>query len=830
MRRQTVAQMSKATGYAILSCESRQHHAPADTLLQVLKVPIPWNITQLTVSPDGSLLAILTAHTCHVCVLPSPTHLRSGDDSEIRLKSFHVGPTAHVLEQAPLATALWHPLSRPGIPALVTITKDACVRQWELDINNRYTFDEPAIAIDLKKLANATSTHADFSASKYGVKKGFSPDEIEMQVAAAAFGGSGNEEENGWSSMTLWFAMTEGDTYALSPFLPSQFRAPSTLLPALTTSVVAKARAIQHDQHALESEKRTAEAQKKWLTELDTQDPYSLPGETDFDSVEVYSRPERLGAIPKLQGPFTLSPEPDFGEITDIHVIAPTIDREELFGDDLEDAPLGEEGLSVGIVCLATSADKVHICLDLEGVEAEWLPVKRSRSYGMDDDEELKELLVFESADLNTGSSSEISWPTFTSSPSDRYELFVTTSSGVFTLDFKPWIGGLEAELANLNDAGGEFRLDVILDSGTTVVEQPIDLSAHTNDTANPTAAIAIIDASLDYFLLTTTPSGPFAATLELLMSPSHPYEPEQLALPPPEPREPYQAPQEFFTPSQLKDFLGPNQSELARANMKAPLRFSPETLQIITDAHRILSHETNQLGLAAADLFRRCERLRSELYDQVAKVREIAAKVDAVTGDDERDGEAALGASVQGEVIEDAQMYGAEKLDHRIMVANSNTKNLNERVERLRQKVAALGGKELSAKERAFADEVNRLENSLASEQSQLADSPAPVSPNALPHIANSPSSRRAKKAEGMLAARFTEVDDLQEQLVKQADRAVARLNEDQEGQEKKQASGGVAAEFRKQRLQHVMGLLERETALVDAVTERLGRMGVGL
>lgn len=717
------------------------------------------------------------------------------------------------------------------------------MRQWELDINNRSTFDEPAVAIDLKKLANATSTNADFSASKYGVKKGFSPDEVEMQVAAATFGGSGNDDENGWSSMTLWFAMTEGDTYALSPFLPSQFRAPATLLPALSTSVVAKARAIQHDSHALESEKRTAEAQKKWLAELDAQEPYALPGETEFNFIEVYSRPERLGAIPKLQGPFTLSPEPDFGEITDIHVIAPTIDRFELFGEDLEDAPLGEEGLSIGMVCVATNTEKVHVCLDLDGIEAEWLPVKRSGSYGMDDFEEGKELLVFESVDLSSESSNKNSWPAFTASPTDRYELLITTSSGVFTLDFKPWVGNLEAELANTMDAGGEFRLDVMLDSGSTLIEQPIDLSAHTTDKTVPTAAIAIVDACLDYFLLTTTSSGPHAATLELPMSPSHPYEPEQLALPPPEPREPYQPPKEFFTQSQIQAFLGPNQTELARANLKAPLRFSPETLQTITDAHRILSYETNQLGLAAADLFRRCERLRSELYDQVTKVREIAAKVDAVTGDDERDGEAALGASVHGEVIEDAQMYGTEKLDHRIMVANSNTKNLNERVEKLRQKVAMLGGKELSVKERAFADEVNRLEASLAREPSSLSEPTtpaAPVSPNALLHIPNSPSSngtgsRRSpsskKITNGTLTARFAEIDEMQDQLIKQANRAV-RFLDDQEGQQEKkqQAGGGVAPEFRRQRLQQVMALLERETALVDAVTERLGRMGAGL
>jgi nucleoporin NUP82 len=168
--------------------------------------------------------------------------------------------------------------------------------------------------------------------------------------------------------------------------------------------------------------------------------------------------------------------------------------------------------------------------------------------------------------------------------------------------------------------------------------------------------------------------------------------------------------------------------------------------------------------------------------------------------------------------------------------------------VDQLRKKIALLGGRELSAKERAFADEVSRLQASLVQGESQMNDpqspsptSAAPVSPDSLLHIPNSPSSppsnngrggssRRDKKAEGSLTARFTEIDDMQETLVKQANRAVQRLTEQREGEERKQAGGGVAAEFRKQRLQQVMAMLERETALVDAVTDRLGRLGVGL
>ena len=204
------------------------------------------------------------------------------------------------------------------------------MRLWELDGENRSSFDEPALAVDLKKLANATSTQADLGASKYGTNKGFSPDDVEMQVAAACFGGQGRDDEHGWASMTLWVAMTEGDVYALCPFLPGRWRSPATLLPSLSTSVVERSRAIGRDPDVSESEKGTVDQQCKWLAEVDAEDPLLLPGPGEFDTVEVYARPHTLSSIPKLQGPFQLSPEADFGESTDIYVIAPKIDDEAL--------------------------------------------------------------------------------------------------------------------------------------------------------------------------------------------------------------------------------------------------------------------------------------------------------------------------------------------------------------------------------------------------------------------------------------------------------------------------------------------------------------------
>lgn len=297
----------------------------------------------------------------------------------IRLKTFQLGPTAHVLEQAPIASVLWHPLGCLG-SCLVTVTADACVRLWELERNSRHSFDEPALAIDLKKLANASSAGEDFRASVYGISKGFSPDSVEMEVAAACFGGIGSSDEHGWAPMTLWLAMTEGDVYALCPLLPRKWQPAHSTIPSLSTAVMSKA-AHTVDDDLSERERKTLVQQQKWLSDIDDQEPDVRNLPEGFETVEVYDRPAHPPAIPKLQGPFHLSPEPDFDEITDIFAIAPRVDDVLLVEDDEEDFDglSNRSGLSVGVICLLTQSGNTHICLDLEGVEAKWLPLKRVR-------------------------------------------------------------------------------------------------------------------------------------------------------------------------------------------------------------------------------------------------------------------------------------------------------------------------------------------------------------------------------------------------------------------------------------------------------------------
>lgn len=811
---------------------------------QILKTPVSRPITQLTVSPSGDFIAILTSHTCHVAILPAPSHLRSGDPSPLRLKTFQLGPTAHVLEQASLVSAIWHPLSPHG-HCLVTVTKDSCVRLWELDKDNRSSFDEPALAVDLKKLVNASSSQADLSASKYGASKGFSPENETMIAAAACFGGQGFDEEHGWSSMTLWVAMTEGDVYALCPFLPSQWRAPTTMLPTLTTSVVAKTRALHGGERVSESERRVCDQQCRWLAEVDAQDPQLMPGDGDFDMIEVYSRPERPGAIPKLQGPFYLADGLDVGDVTDIYVIAPKIDDDALDDDAEYDDRDASEGLSVGVVCLATSTSKVYVCLDINGVEAAWLPTKRSRGLALVENADDQELLLLEIIDLGVSGSEQENWPTFTSSPSDRYELFTTQPGGVYGLSFGGWVGRLEDELASVSQAGIGFRMDVLLESARTTIDYPIKLPA--GETSSPDATVAILDPNLGHFLLTSTNNVPFSAILDIPTY-AHPYAPDDYEptglLAAPEPRAPYHPDEIFFQPSRLPQLIkAATDRKLLGTDLKAQVRFSPATLKLMEDAHRLLGDETLKLGLAAADLFRRCERMRAELREQVRRVAEIADKVHNVVGDDEEEEE-------ESEGEREGTAVGKRKIETRIQQTQERTRGLNERVEALRKRMSLLGGRQLSAKEAAFAHEVQNLRLDVLARPDDVDDEKkpeAPTDPGALVHMDNSPAARERRVqrereqrrveeedyddddgAGSSLASRFDAVRSLHERLRREVDEASAEASQ-------KMGSGGtgtgngmtgVSSDYRRRKLTQVFGLLERETALVEAVAERLGRL----
>lgn len=759
------------------------------------------DIRQLIISPNSNYLAILTTHTVHICVLPDPSHLTSEDVGPLKPKIFTLGPTTHVTSRSPIMSALWHPLGVNG-SCIVTVTAEAIVRTWELSNTDRWSFDSPTTSVDLKKLADGTTLDQDFSASTLTTNKAFSPDSFEMEVAAASFSTKG---AGGWNPMTLWVAMREGDVYALCPLLPQRWAPPPTLIPSLSVSIVTTVASIEDDPEVTEQERMLAQQQLEWMGELDSQEPQIVDGPIGEPITEIYTRPSRPGITPRLQGPFELESDPCTGDeldtsVTDMLVIGKKTETEELMmGEDEElDADDGDqEGLSLAVICLLSTSGQVRVYLDLEGVQAQWLPPKnKSKLSRLLADSEPPSLLAFQAIDtMSPVEVSEESWPVFSTDVTSRYNFYVTHHAAITFISLTSWIFRLESELGGDSEAGTDFRIGLLVNSQSTrdrVYSQP------TADAAVPLAACNVLrDPDVGYFLLSATPYEPIALTFDVPEVDLAPIRQDS----PVRERDASMAPLEFYEPrpvfnpshafdegSALPALLERLRTSRHKTIMKQEVRLSPLTLQIFTDAHKVLADETYRLGLAAAEVFRRCELLQLELKQQVMKANEVKGKIDTINGS-HRDGET------------DNSMY-----ERRVGAAKDRQGQLAERLENLRKIVGKATTRDLSAKERAFSEEVRSME--------------ASVDPPSFADVAGT-------SVEGpsiQIWKRLDNIKHLQANLTAEVE--VVNKTADGDGPATPSAEMRIPQDVRRAKLRQVQSLLSRETALVEAVTTRLERL----
>jgi len=726
------------------------------------------------------------------------------------MKTYTLGPITHVTSQSAVVSALWHPLGVNG-SCLVTVTEDAVVRVWELSTTDRWSFDRPTLAIDLKKLADGVSLDQDFGASASGMNKGFSPDSFEMEVASACFASRGS---GGWSPMTLWVAMREGDVYALCPLLPERWAPPPTLIPSLSVSIVAKVASLEDDPEVSEQTKLLSQQQLAWMSDLDNQDPVITEATIGEPPAEVYTRPPNPGKVPKLQGPFDFELAPEESEdeletmLTDIFVIGPKLDANELMSGEDEDLEIDtyQEGLSAGVICLLSSSGRITICLDLDGVEAQWLPSGKSKYRKFVDTSDPPSLLTFHV--LNTINPEEIfegGWPMFSQDVSSRYSFFITHASGISFISLTPWVFRLESELQGSAGPGADFRIDLLVKGQNSIRERLVteDISAE----AEPlplAACVAIRDPDLGYFLLSSSSYGPIALNFEApdeepqaprSRSPTYEAEPEPQPLLLCPPRPVYQPSPTLGSSSALPNFLEQLRHSKYKRLINEPVRLSPATLGILTDAHKVLSEETHRLGTAAAEIFRRCNKLQLDLRDQIARANEVAYRIEALIGEDgPNDGMGLVG--------------GNAGLEKRIKDVKGRQQDLLERFERLKRKATkgGAGARELSDKEKVWAEEVSKLAEAV------------------LP-LESSSKSLDDKKA-SKPSERFEKVKTLKEELVERA----KELGEEAEGESNNLVGSKVKvpSEIRRQKVKQVMELLERETALVEGAKGRLERLSL--
>ncbi|RMJ06843.1 hypothetical protein CDV36_013565 [Fusarium kuroshium] len=782
--------------------------------LRVIKTPVADDIRQLIISPNSNFLAILTTHTVHICVLPDPSHLTSEDVGPLKPKIFTLGPTTHVTSRPAIVSALWHPLGVSG-SCIVTVTADAIVRVWELSTSDRWSFDSPTTSIDLKKLVDGTTLDQDFSASTSATNKAFSPDSFDMEVAAASFS---NKGAGGWNPMTLWVAMREGDVYALCPLLPQRWAPPPTLIPSLSVSIVTTVASIEDDPEIGEQEKLLAQQQLEWMGELDSQEPQIVEGPIGEPITEIYTRPSRPGVIPRLQGPFELESDPDTGDeldtsITDMLIIGKKTETEELMmgeEDDLDMDNGDQEGLSLAVVCLLSTSGQIRVYLDMDGVQAQWLPPKNKSKLGrLLAESEPPSLLSFQAIDTMTPVEvNEESWPVFSTDVTSRYNFFVTHHAAITFISLTSWIFRLEGELNGDSEAGTDFRIGLLVNSQSArerIYSQP------TADVAVPLAACNVLrDPDVGYFLLSATPYDPIALTFDTPEVDLAPIRQES----PDNEREASMAPLDFYEPrpvfnpshafdegSALPTLLERLRTSRHKTVVNQEVRLSPLTLQIFTDAHKVLADETHRLGMAAAEVFRRCELLQAELKQQVMKANEVKGKIDTINGA-HRDGEA------------DNDMY-----DRRVSAAKDRQGQLAERLENLRKVVGKATTRDLSAKERAFVEEVRSMEASVtAPEYAELASGKA----------------QGATAQAKQLWKRLEDIKHLQADLAAEVEamNKVAADGGDGHGHGHGHGPTTPSAELRipqdvrRAKMQQVQGMLSRESALVEAVAARLERL----
>ncbi|KAF2454082.1 hypothetical protein BDY21DRAFT_366507 [Lineolata rhizophorae] len=861
-----------------------------EPLYKVWRHGIYGAVTGLVISPRGEYMAILTSHTVHIAILPESIH-RAGEPATFKLRTFQLGPTAHVLEQSPIASVLWHPL---GVMSrcLVTITCNAVVRLWDVDRENRYSCSEPTLSVDLKVLANATSADEDMCASPYS-RQSYTPDSIEMEVAAAAFGGTGRaEHESGWQAMTLWVAMVEGDVYALCPLLPNRWQWPAgaPYLETLAATVASKATAAASDEQVVsEQDRRKTSHQHYWLEELMKQDPQISTDDTELGPVEIYERPQKPGPLPRVQGPFEFKFDMTeaFNQheglsredirLTDILVFS--LDGGDADQDVLDDS-VEEIPSSAAVVCLATTNGKLHVCLGLDGVEAQWLPSsKKKHATQLFDD--LTELMIFETIDLLSYADEDMG-PTKASLTQDvcvPYEFFVTHSLGVFSCSMSRWIRKLRQEILCPQE-GAKLRLDLIVEDGFTETSYLVCFKRARHGRTDLSAqqigsCIVLEDPELGHFVLTVANGMPYGAVLDTTdddaVGLSDPRQrstqsPMPLVLMPPsqpEPRSAYQPPQAFWQESAFGKWVRSGIPPQVAMQLKEGVRFSEQELGVLLDSHRTLSPETEALQSAAADLFRRCERLVNEFRDQIERLDEQATRIERLNGDDveaddsDRDGDdgcsenaAEQGGDKGSQAGSDGwEPVGTARLELRHQNAMNRQEELKQRIENLRARLVRGGGRQrpVSAKERAWMREIKEVaeqvglddedeEEAATQKSSEQGEGGSFVTVTSQRGDGDDDQNEEQAGSETRpptLAQRVREARRLKDELVARA-RAMtaAEEGEDEEGREGKVEGEGraewVPLEVREARMAEVKRLLDRQDALVLSMERRLRELGV--
>lgn len=763
----------------------------------------------MSVSPEGDLLAIITTHTVHIALIFDEYEI---DIGPLRLKSFELGQTEHREDGSTVISSLWHPLGVQG-RCFVTVTDDAVVRLWELNRDDRSSFEASTLSIDLKKLANAKDAQDTLHASYYGYSNSFSPDAAYLEPTAASFGGLGRNGENPWSSMTLWIAMADGDLYALCPLLPSKFQAFTGLISSLSETLDAKSAEFEDDElYASYENEQQLRQQTSWIQSLELQEPYQPAGLSYDSSAVIYTRPPYPRPEPKLQGPFDIGL--DEVEISDLFIRNVSVAEEPLrfeTGEIIIDEDEDLDPLGLTVICLLTTAGALHIMLDLDGVEPRWLPAKTPQSTPkkmalatLNNSETSGNLLQLNSLQISkpTKQDDNSSGPLISPDIRSDYAFFITHTGGVSYVSLDTIIENLQGLLADPSGAGSNLRISVVLNGAKPKIEKIIEFDMKRGHPISKTVAcVAVVDEDVGYLILTSTNGHPYAVTLDTRFQDQlnasivsdatghrqrNSVDLDQFA--PMKIHRLYQPDTAFYQENKASKILKEFSSK-ATISLRQDAQISEETLTVLIEAHRLFSAENERLSTAVSALYRACPKMTNILHDQILKVGDVTRRIDRITGNDEEN---------YGGEIEDAR--GRARIEERLRRVNQKQEDLFSKYKIIQKKLGKLSGRKFSDVEKQFSAETEGLSTEFGEESKSSAS-------NGL--------RSRLEDLEKLVQDISKEKEDLKENLAKST---VADSGTTQQ----------VPSSYRKVKMDSILKLLERESAMVDSTLERLSRLNL--
>ncbi|KAI5787024.1 hypothetical protein DFH27DRAFT_574870 [Peziza echinospora] len=667
----------------------------ADKGYKILNIPeLDFNIHQLEISPDGNYLAIIGERQVGICMLPAPGFARLGTE-KLRANYHHVGRAFYAENSERIVRALWHPLGVDGA-SLVILTSDAYIRVFDFTMHLAHTIEQPNQTFDLSALSGRDRQ-----------KSSFTPDPESFEPSSFCFGTG----EQGWRPFTLYILMRGGDIYALSPIVPSRWKASADYLNNLALEISTNLEALTDVADATMNDKLVLRQQTKWVNEvMEQQATISASNQISFNNggrkqQDWYTRPESVGPTPVLQGPFLLNPAPE------------ETSSEEVYACDI----MHITSEPVAILATVWSSGNVDVCLEFESVAAKWVGKKQRHRQMEKESHQMPVIACFETVLLNIPlppDPARQSWPVFSENPLVAETIFVAHHGGVDAVDMSEWLRVLKVVLDQEEDEN--FIGKLLERSQGSAVTKVVNSGTNLPALPHPIIGCAVLqDSYVGYVLIATSPTMVYYADFDLPLESQEQEETlqEQTGTMQLEVRrtqaqnlpgyvasivQPLYDPFQFLSdPPNLAHFLN-QQRQTKPQLMRNQICYNAESLEILRQAREQVKREYERLMTTAEALCTRAQLQSVEYKRQVGKVDELNARA---------------------QKVQNADLAG--RLQKSLQVQKDLTGRADALIRKLVVHGLGIGGEagsvELSEREQEWITEVKKVKQKVSSSQGGL-------------------------------------------------------------------------------------------------------------